>query len=150
MWSRKFYYIFDELSTEVIREICEDKRKMQHLEQSNRFCVPAPKAGTLPVAVPEISCSLFAREISTAATRSAPFIRHWRRSPRSPTGPHPDTEGIIHDEFGKSNQNLSGDRKIWELGAMAGLSWETIRLAMAQTGRNDWISADKRWTFWKK
>jgi len=63
----------------------------------------APKAGALPlrytslflcffscfrfgrpVAVPKISCSLFTREILTAATPSVPFFRHRRRSPRSP------------------------------------------------------------------
>ena len=43
----------------------------------------------LPVAVPEISSSLFAHEISTAATRSARFIRHRRRSHRFPIPPHP-------------------------------------------------------------
>ena len=37
-----------------------------------------------PVAVPEISCSRFAREISTAAHRSDRFFRRRRRSPRSP------------------------------------------------------------------
>ena len=37
-----------------------------------------------PVAVPKISCSLFAHEILTAATRSPPSSRHWRRSCRSP------------------------------------------------------------------
>ena len=38
----------------------------------------------LPVAVPEIFCSLSARKISTAATRSARFIRPRRRSHRFP------------------------------------------------------------------
>jgi len=37
-----------------------------------------------PVAVPEIFRSLFARKISTAAPRSGRFLRHRRRSPRSP------------------------------------------------------------------
>ena len=41
-----------------------------------------------PVAVPEISCSLFAHEISTAAHRSGRFLRHRRRSLRSPDS-HP-------------------------------------------------------------
>ena len=77
-------------------------------------------AGALPVAVPEISCSLLAREISTAATRSAPLFRHWRRSPCSPTALHPDTDGIIHDENGKSNHNLS--RKEGDLFVFAGKS----------------------------
>ena len=52
------------------------------------------KAG--PVAVPEIFCSLFARKISTAATRSPPFPRHRRRSGRSPPvmfRPHPHPAG---------------------------------------------------------
>ena len=40
-----------------------------------------------PVAVPEILCSLFARRISTAATRSPPFSRPRRRSARSPLHP---------------------------------------------------------------
>ena len=43
----------------------------------------------LPVAVPEIFCSLFAHKSSTAATRSARVIRHWRRSHRFPIPPHP-------------------------------------------------------------
>ena len=47
-----------------------------------------------------------ARFLPTAATRSAPFLRHRRRSPCSPTALHPDTDGIIHDENGKSNHNL--------------------------------------------
>ena len=40
-----------------------------------------------PVAVPEISCSLFAHEISTAATRSPCLFCHWQRAAHSP----PDT-----------------------------------------------------------
>ena len=50
-----------------------------------------------PVAVPEILCSLFARRISTAATRSPPFTRPRRRSARSPL---PDPPGR-----GKSREN---------------------------------------------
>ena len=38
-----------------------------------------------PVAVPKISSSLLAHEISTAATRSGRFSRHRRRSHRSPS-----------------------------------------------------------------
>ena len=48
----------------------------------------------LPVAVPEIFCSLFAHKISTAATRSARFIRHWRRSHRFPIPPHPQIKSF--------------------------------------------------------
>ena len=67
-----------------------------------------PKAGALPVAVPEKIIGLALTSIfSTAATRSAPFIRHWRRSPRSPTALHLDKYLlIIHDLSRKSNRNF--------------------------------------------
>ena len=82
---------------------------------------PAPKAGALPTALHLDTYTLLdwtnknlrrasccgarhplrltkqARVLPTAATRSAPFIRHRRRSPRSPTALHLDTQVIIHD-----------------------------------------------------
>ena len=49
-----------------------------------------------PVAVPKISCSLFAHEISTAATRSPPSSRPRRQSARSPPGIRRSIPDLLH------------------------------------------------------
>ena len=110
MWSRKFYHGFAQLSTGVIKGICEVKGEyatfrevepfwcsssqtrrptnwatpgytlLTHRKQA-RFLLRCPISSSLPKQH---------RQLSTAATHSAPFIRHRRRSPRSPTALHLD------------------------------------------------------------
>ena len=73
---------------------------------------------SLPVAVPEISCSLFARGISTAATRSARFICHRQRSHRFPIPPHPQNEQNYFNmaAFGCQHAPLPTARCFWRFG----------------------------------
>ena len=63
----------------------------------------------LPVAVPEIFLSLFARKISTAATRSAHFLRHRRRSHRFPIPSYPHVQTFYH---GQNHLSIADRRNV--------------------------------------
>ena len=79
MWSRKFYHIFDELSTEVIRGICEDKGECATFG-----------------AVEPFWC--FSFQIKRPTNWATPGFR-------SPIAS--GTRGIIHDAFQKSNHKIA-------------------------------------------
>jgi len=71
-------------------------------------------AGALPVAVPGDCPRPFGlRPSPTAATRSAPFLRPRRRSPRSPTALHPDTWHYTTPEEKKQSKKLMLKKKWW-------------------------------------
>ena len=69
----------------------------------------ALRACRCPVAVPEIFCSLFAHKISTAAPRSAPFLRHRRRSPHSPDS---HRYAVAGGGFASATSTISSHRQV--------------------------------------
>ena len=63
---------------------------------------------------------------STAATRSAPFLRHRRRSPRSPTALHPDTQLPHHSRLFPLLQVLPTDKKRADAPRIGSLCFLTV------------------------
>ena len=110
----------------MVFQLPKQARYQLRYTRINTFMKLDSKAGALPVAVPdECPRPIGLRPSSTAATRSAPFFRPRRRSPRSPTALHPDKNvyiirfqsrrasccgaqpiGIIHHGSQKSNRKI--------------------------------------------
>ena len=129
MWSRKFYHIFDELSTEVIRGNCEDKREYATFRE-----------------VEPIECSSSQTRRPTNWATPGNMIVVFENMPRNSqaTRLHPDTDGIIHDTFGKSNQNLSGMGKNWRKAGWAGPFYRRgIRIGKITAVRRPATTSDK-------
>ena len=83
--------------------------------------------------------------LQTAATRSASSIRHWRRSPRFPTGLHPgmpdiSAGDIIHEAAEKCNPEMRKSGGVQKCGNPAAFmrwgpgKWENLRMLRAYGG----------------